>query len=519
MEPQEIQAPIEQVTVFRDGARVVRVGRVKLSAGPHTVVLRGITGLALRDSFRASGRGPARLSGIDVNTYTVVSEPETTLRNLLDEMNRLEKELEFLNREVELQKSRLENVRSMRDMFCEYFPTVLAAGEGDVSRLTTMDSTYSSIDIEANSEIRRLGEEIQKLGDRIEVIRSEVSKVEGEKKTESFYEVRLDIEVKERAQLEFDVTYQVTGVGWTPRYEVDLREGRTRIRRIADVRNRSRENWNKVRFTVSTATATPVEVVEPTPFTIDVIDNRPLPSPRFAKARAGAVMEAASFPEAAPPVEMEEQLATPQETTAGISVYELPGPITIPFDNDPHPVALTEEDLESRTVHYWYADGMSEVVAQDEVTNGDNVLLPGKVRVFAEGDYVGETTIDLVSPREKFKLGTRVATDVKAEKKLIAREVEKAGITKGKLRRSYTYRLEIQNFRRSEIELKLIDRVPHSLSPQIEVKIDFDRLGLTKHNLGIMEWVRKLPPNRKDTIEYSYEVVWDRDVTITPSLA
>jgi uncharacterized protein (TIGR02231 family) len=161
---------------------------------------------------------------------------------------------------------------------------------------------------------------------------------------------------------------------------------------------------------------------------------------------------------------------------------------------------------------------MAEVIAQDEITNADTVLLPGRASVYAEGDFIGKTSLGLVSPREEFRLGTRTAYDVKATKKLAEREAEKAGITRAKLRRSYKYRLEVESFSKRPLKMRIVDRVPHSLNPSIEVKIDWEKLGLEKQELGVMEWLIEMEPKSKKEISYEFEVQWDRNITISPPL-
>jgi uncharacterized protein (TIGR02231 family) len=220
----------------------------------------------------------------------------------------------------------------------------------------------------------------------------------------------------------------------------------------------------------------------------------------------------------APPPEIEEEFAEATEAASGISIYEISKPVTIQSAADRHPVTLIEEEFDSVTVHYWYTDGMAEVVAQDEIENGDTVLLPGKAKVYAEGDYIGESAIDLVSPREKFKLGTRVAYDVKAEKNLVEREVEKAGITRAKLKRAYKYRLKIESYSKHSVKMQVFDRIPHSLTPSIEVKIDWDKLNAKEHELGVVEWLLEIEPKQKKEIVYDFVVEWDRDIVITPPL-
>jgi uncharacterized protein (TIGR02231 family) len=243
-------------------------------------------------------------------------------------------------------------------------------------------------------------------------------------------------------------------------------------------------------------------------------------------------MKSAAMPSAAPPPApgggmgappeekpvMIEEFAEASETASGISVYELPKPMTIPYDNEKHPVTLTEEELDSKTIHYWYPDGMAEVVAQDEVTNGDSVILPGSMKVYAEGDYIGETRVVQVSPREEFKLGTRTAYDVKAEKKLVEKDIEKAGITRGKRRRYYRYRLEVESFSKRPLEIEIVDRVPHSNNTSIEVKLEKEKLGVERFELGVLKWTKNIDVGQKIEIVYDYEVLWEKDVTISPPL-
>ena len=161
---------------------------------------------------------------------------------------------------------------------------------------------------------------------------------------------------------------------------------------------------------------------------------------------------------------------------------------------------------------------MAEVVAQDEITNSDSVLLPGKVKVYASGDFIGETYLNLQAPREKFRLGTRIAYDVKAEKKLLEKDTEKAGITRGKQRRGYQYSLDIRNFSKREIAIRIVDVIPYSNSERITVQLSDLSIPTAKEELGVIRWETKIEPAAETKIRYSYEVEWEKDVAIRPPL-
>jgi len=511
--------------VFRDAARVTRTGKVNLEAGPHKVMVTGITNNAQHDSFRVKGRGPAKLSSIDVQSATEVYEPSSDIKPLYDELKELEKKRIGIQDEIEFQQNRLVQINNMVTEFTNHFGLVYAANEGDMKSLTDMDKKADKLGSEIQQKLRDLNEEIQELDVKMQVLRNNIGRIKSERRTISTYSVEVSLEVSSASEVELDVIYQTSGASWSPRYDVDLHPAKATLRRLAMVSNRTEEDWSEIDLIISTATSRPVDVVEGSPFFITAYDpstemkgrardKRMKRAPKPSMVGAGV----AAMAPPAPPPEIEEEFAEAVETVSGVAVYELPKKMTIPSDNERHPVTLIEEDLESSTIHYWYAEGMAEVVAQDKVVNNDSVILPGKMKVFSEGDYIGETSIGQISPREEFKVGTRVAYDVKAEKKLAERDMEKAGVLRGKLRRSYKYRLEIQSFSKRKIKIEVFDRVPHSVSTQIEIKIDWEKLAGVKHELGVVEWHRDLEPNEKKNIEYDYEVVWDKDVTISPPL-
>ncbi|MFW9975671.1 MAG: mucoidy inhibitor MuiA family protein, partial [Candidatus Thorarchaeota archaeon] len=450
-----LQTKISGVTVFRDAARVTRIGKTKLESGPRRVSVSGITSYAQADSFRVKGRGPAKLSSIDVQSKTEVYEPSADIKPIYDELKDLEKKRIGIQDEIEFQQTRLLQVINMVTEFSNHFGMVYAANEGDLKSLSEMDKKSTKLTSEIQQEIRRLHEELDNLDDTMKVLRDNIGRIKSERRTVSTYTVEVGLEVSSPSEVELELTYQTQGASWTPRYDVNLLPEQATLRRVALVNNRTEEEWSNVALTISTATARPVEAIEGKPFFITAydptlvekpsakMDRRPRPS--MAPAGVGA------FAPPAPPPEIGEEFAEATETVSGIAVYELPKKITIPSDAEQHPVTLLEEELGTSTVHYWYAEEMAEVVAQDKVVNNDNVILPGKMKVFSDGDYIGETSVGQISPREEFKIGTRLAYEVKAEKKLVNREMEKSGVLRGKLRRSYNYRLEIHNFSKRKI--------------------------------------------------------------------
>ena len=525
----EMDTVVSQVTVFRDGARVTRTGKIEATRGEHVVVVSGVTAYAQDDSFRVKGRGAAVLRGIDVTKVSRTFEPEGKLRELRQELRQLEKSRDEIADRIKTHQARIGYLQSIVTQFNSEFGKWFAAGESKIDALTSMDKTGVELLRDTTKKLRAAQEELKDVQDKISVVQANIQRVQGERRTETLTEVKVTVNINEDTELELDVTYQLGACGWNPMYDVDISEDSTRLKRIAMLSNSTLEDWVDVSLSVSTASARPVSAVEASPFYVDVFQPMVAASTSTGaarhrlfemKAKDEAEYEAAAGEEAKEA--LAEAFAEPtvrvSETLGGTIVYEVPGEITVKSDKEPHPITLTEENFTSKREYYWNAYAMPEVVVQDVITNGESILLPGRVKVYASGDFIGESTISMVAPREKFRLGTRTSYDVKAEKKLVLKDTEKAGLAKGKKRRDYKYRLELKSFSKGVVDIRVFDRIPHSASEKISVQLQMPSLAYKSYEMGILEWETTVEPGKKLDIEYGFGVEWEKDVTITPSL-
>ena len=526
----EINTEISTVTVFRDGARIVRTGKTELTSGEQTVKIPSITRYAEPDSFRVKGKGKAVLRGIDVKQVSQTYEPEGDVKELYDKLKNLQRERLVIEESIQVQRTRGDRLNAVMNQFSSEFGKWYSVGETSMDQMTKMDKTSSDLVIDSKKMVRKLEIDLERIHAEISALQENINRIQGQRRTETFNEVLVNLDAKENTVLELEVIYQLGLASWQSTYDVDIGEDKSSVKRIAVVRNQTLENWNDVSLTVSTASAQPVEAIEPNPFYVNVYTPQYFAATSSGSAAAApAAMKADKEYEEfddemlldaleEPTPKVVEEYAETSETLGGITVYDVPGKVTIPADSDPHPVTLTLEDFDSKRLHFWNAAAMAEVVAQDEITNSDAVLLPGNVKVYASGDFIGETYLSLKAPREKFRLGTRVAYDVKAEKKLVEKETEKAGITRGKKKRGYKYSLDVQSFAKDEITVKVVDVIPYSNSEKITVELPETNIPYKKMELGVIEWELTIGAGNKTKVDYSYDVEWEKDVSITPPL-
>src|SRR6266700_543456 len=104
-----LEAPITAVTVFRDGARVVRAGAVDVAAGLRPVVLGGLPPSVDRESVRVAlrGRGVALLE-VEVNRGYGTDPVRTETARLRSDVERLRDAVQALEDEDAACQARLD---------------------------------------------------------------------------------------------------------------------------------------------------------------------------------------------------------------------------------------------------------------------------------------------------------------------------------------------------------------------------------------------------------------------------
>ena len=222
--------------------------------------------------------------------------------------------------------------------------------------------------------------------------------------------------------------------------------------------------------------------------------------------------------EAEPQPELE-TVTSDVSSSFGVQKYTLNTKYTVASDKNPKPIPLHKEKLPSILQYFWTTTAPSRVLCNNKIRNKSLLILPGDAKVYVADEYIGETYLDLIAPNEEFKLGERITYDVKVEKKLKEKKKEKEGALKGKRSVSYSYEIKIENLNKVEEELIIYDRIPHSVSERIKVKLGEFSDDPASNVMNVLKYVidMKLVKEKK-SITYDYEVVYEKDVNIHPAL-
>jgi uncharacterized protein (TIGR02231 family) len=444
-------------------------------------------------------------------------------------------------------------------MFDELKDFTITAAKSDLNRgLLTFEPIEKLVSLiedkafEYHERITELEDTITKLQKDMELLerkRTELSA--GRSRTEREAVLFLSSAGGKKASIE--LSYLVNGANWQQQYNLRAypKESNVLIEYNAVVNQTSGENWVSVNLSLSTAEPTMVAappILEP----MLVALARPAQSQRaeqffaetarqYQKSRKDNIKKGIAaneelnrlavqnqvlfFNVGRKQVQEFQQKMAEISRTEGVSVtYDLPGKLTLPSRSDQQLVTIasitTKADFTliatPLLTDYVYLQA-------DLLNNSDTVLLPGQASMFRNGEFVGKSQLPQVTIGEKFTAGFGIDSQVQ-----VARELEdkKTRIQGGNRIDTFHYRIALSNYKNTDVELRLLDRLPHTDNTSIKIELEKTELQLSKDSdylrtnrkKGILRWDLKLASNTIDSrttlVKYNFTMEYDRNMQI-----
>ncbi len=170
----------------------------------------------------------------------------------------------------------------------------------------------------------------------------------------------------------------------------------------------------------------------------------------------------------------------------------------------------------------------SSVFDEASITNSsDMVLLSGPSASYAGGEFVGRGSVPTVAVGQVFTAGFGIDTALRATRELVERTESTQG---GNRVVDFTYRINLENFSKQPVPVRLIDRLPHPKGN--DIKLTLVSAGATGQSLstdptyertqrknGLLRWDLTVPAERSAAdpyaLEYRFQLEYDRQMTIT----
>lgn len=518
-----VEAPIAAVTVYPDRARVTRRASKQLEAGAHELLVEDLTLWLDPDSVRAAGAGTARvrIMGVDVRQAYYTETPSSSAADLERQLqDKQDADQVFLD-ELERIEMQLKLLSGLSDHAGEHLARGVGLGRAETQAGGTLLSfigTHAELLTQRRHDIAVRRRELAR---EVEVLQRELQRVRGARPRER-YAVSVSVEVLSAGDLTLELEYTTTkGAGWAPLYDLRLLEGdpaQIELGYLAQVRQSTGEDWRDVELTLSTARpAVSAEIPELRPWYLHLGAKARAPM----AARPAAMMEemvgAAAEPpmeeraSAAPPLTSAEIAEAEVETSGSAVTYRIVGHADVPADNTPQVVTIRTMQLAPQWDYLSVPKLVGEVYRRAEVRNDSALmLLPGQVRLFHGGEFVGRASLPKVAPQETFETTMGIEDRVAVERELARREVGKQLIGDRRITH-LAYEIEARNLLPHAVDLVVKDQLPVAASEEIKVRLEeIDPQPDEQTEQGELTWRLHLASEATRKLRFGFSVAAPR---------
>lgn len=524
----ELTTTLTAATVFPDRARVTRTGRLTVPAGVQKITVTQLPLVLMPDSVRASGQGAARakLLGVSTRLENFVETPSATAR----ELEQLIQAAEDQDADLAAQAGVLEKEQKYLDGLAaqsEMYARGLALRDRKPEDQAAIFGFISERSRVLQADALKLARERRELAKERDRLKRELQQIQSARPKQR-YVATLDVDVITAGELEVELTYVVQNAHWQPLYDLRLAGSNLEVTYLAQVTQNTGEDWRDVSLTLSTAQpALALLIPELKPWYIQ--PRTPpvvMPAPRAKSAGPMLAMPAAApahfaaqaMEEVVPETlsyDLVADSATISESGASLT-YQLPARADIPGNNDPRKVTIGVFGLRP-DLDYVTAPKQEQVCYRRATLKNDSpyTLLPGSAQLFEGDEYLGATQLEFVAPNQKFELALGADERLRVERKLAAREVDKAFILGDRKRIRYAYTIKLENLRDTPQVIFVRDQLPVSRDEQIKVKLDSaDPKATDQTDLNQLEWKFTLDQGAKQTIRFDFSVEFPKALDV-----
>lgn len=524
--PQVADSRISAVTVYTDRAIVTRTATLQLPAGQHEIALEQLPLRIDDNSLQASLSASAAATLLDVSSAPQVSPPSED--NRLQQLDTQLRDLERQEREISDRGSVLENQK-------QFLADIQASSTkpGKNQALPTIDELKNLLQMSEGNlgrildEQRKLDQQSEELQQRKQELESQRSHLAGD--GTHYKRAILRVALEKPAQVRLQLSYTLYDASWRPAYDARLRDGEDKIEMTYQgiVRQSSGEDWTDVDLTLSTARPNLGSSVPAlSPWFVDTFDPRTVMAARPAPAPAAPILALEAkksqrfvADEQAAAGSLAEMPATVAEVSGATTSasFHIPSRATLNSDGSSQKVAIAQFKLPA-TFRYLATPSLREAayLQADTRNASDYPLLPGTLNTYLGNTFVASGQLRAVMPGESFELALGGDEAMSIKRKMVNRYTDYTGLTGGRKRVTYEFRIDAQNNHKTEQRLQFKDQLPVSRNEQIKVALlEPEGSAAAREDDGKLLWDWQLKPGEKRSTTLKFSVEYPKELEVS----
>ncbi|MBN8711403.1 MAG: mucoidy inhibitor MuiA family protein [Verrucomicrobia bacterium] len=521
--PIDTSSQISAVTVYADRARVTRTAEVALPEGESVVRLAGLPADLDPSSVQAGGTGTGvKILGLEIRDVFFDQTVNPRVRELEAQLQALQdQEATLVAKKADLQERRT-FLNKVRDGLAQPGAEEgKGASSASLEKVKPLYEFYGAETVAISEATQANAVAIREIGPKKQVVVDELNRLRsGGGKTEK--QVLVAVKASSPAKATLSLGYNMSGASWQPLYDarVNTQTGAIELAYYGNVRQQTGENWDNVKLSLSTARpSVGARMPELEPWWLNFIRPMAVSKRNTFGYSAGADADAAKDKEemvvAAAPAPMEYEQA--EIESSGVSVvFEIKIPATIPSDGEEHRVAIATQKFDGK-IEYVTTPKLADVAfLKTRLTNSSGApILGGKVNVFRDGDFIGDSHVNFIAPGEDFDFYLGTDDNVKVTRKTLVDRAAENGLFQKRKGITRKYETTLENFKNQPVKVTVLDQLPVAQDASITVRdVKFSDTPVQDKDTGKLTWTFDLAPKQKKQITEEFTVDWpsEKDV-------
>ena len=511
-------AQLERVTIFTNGAQVVRTKAVNVQAGEQTITFTGMSPYMDVNSLQVKATG--RLTVLGVSHRTAQADSASRAQA----MRKAEQDVEDVARRIQQLKDEREVISQQNELVktnCSVAGRTVATPLANIKEL---NSYYAQ-------ELLSLKKRDQTLADQLAVLEKEQKRKTYTRdslariKARNVTEVDVRVTAPQAGRATFRLTYYATNASWYPSYDITSAGAGQPMDlsyKVNIVQN-TKEDWQNADVTLSSANPNRSNVA-PTLSTYWLDFDRPVEV--YRSNAKGKVLREVSLDrmEAKPMLaketveeeEMESDIIEVRQQQAQFGYeFHIGQQLSLPSQTKAVTTEIARHQLPATYVYKCYPKKDKEAFLVADATDWQRLnLMKGDANVFFENAYVGKSVVDPSQATDTlhFSLGRDPAISVQRTK---VNDSSARRFLGSNQEQTVAWRITVKNTRREAVTLLVYDQVPVSRNDDITVTTEELSGGKCDSHTGIVTWQLPLQPGEQQELLLKYKVKHPKSQSVT----
>ena len=518
----EAPADITAVTIYPQGATVVRQVIFDVPAGTHEVIVPGLPVNTIAQALRVTPSDGVRIGALSLakGRQPVTDDtPSDAVVAATAEVERLEQVLRDHDTAISMIRLAVmaaeEQVAFLRGLSNQ--DGLAATSPDDIRALAQLvgSETFAArqsaleAEVEAQAALRDRADD----GELLDRARQALAALTAPVNQGAV--LSLTVQTQTDGPVTLDISTIVGDAYWRPTYDLRLTRGDTPtldIDRNVLVTQNSGEDWDGVALTLSTARpGGQSQAGEVYGIRRQIVSEEDLQRDRAQAADSYGGLMAAPQMEVSPVVVLQEAGMYTNLMGANVT-YTYGGEVTIRNGVDDLRLTL---DTQTVTPDVWAAaapmgDDSAYMVAELVNTTGE-VLLPGDALLIADGSLVGYTQLPLIAAGDDTKIGFGVIDGIRLNRIVPDRTEGDIGVLSRSNQQTETVVMTVENLTGEDWPIRLRDRIYYSDQDDLVVEYTAS-LPVSEQDpdgrRGVLEWQFDLAAGAKQEIRLEHSLTW-----------